>query len=170
MFKDQSPKCHPEIAGEGIEYCWGLSKLWYCNASIDCKKTKEKFWKLVREATDTTSVLHIDRVRSCSKKACYYMKLYAAFKDIGSDGTHIDMPDKHSIMESAMELYSKLTKKGKTHRSVLDRNGSDLREIQRAFPLAGANNPLPGANNNGNENTHIKSEMIGKLLDRMYAM
>ena len=23
----QSPKCHPEIAGQGIEYCWGKAKL-----------------------------------------------------------------------------------------------------------------------------------------------
>ena len=24
---DRTPKCHPEIAGEGIEYGWGLAKL-----------------------------------------------------------------------------------------------------------------------------------------------
>ena len=22
-----SPKCHPEVAGHGVEYCWGVSKL-----------------------------------------------------------------------------------------------------------------------------------------------
>ena len=90
------------------------------------------------------------------------MKLYAAFRDLSSDVSTADLPDKHAIMERTMKLYSKLTKTGKTHRSVLDRNGSDLREIQMAFPL--------DVNTNGqsNGNTHIKVEMIGKLLDKMY--
>ena len=26
---DRTPKCHPELAGEGIEYAWGAAKLWY---------------------------------------------------------------------------------------------------------------------------------------------
>ena len=26
---DRSPKCHPEVAGEGIEYLWGLAKMYY---------------------------------------------------------------------------------------------------------------------------------------------
>ena len=29
---DRTPKCHPEIAGEGIEYAWGISKLVYRQA------------------------------------------------------------------------------------------------------------------------------------------
>ena len=27
---DRTPKCHPEIAGEGIEYIWSYSKCIYC--------------------------------------------------------------------------------------------------------------------------------------------
>ena len=26
VIVDRSPKCHPEVAGEGIEYSWGCSK------------------------------------------------------------------------------------------------------------------------------------------------
>ena len=81
---DRSPKCHPKIVGEGIKYCWGLSKLWYRNSPLESKRTKEKFRVLVRKATDNQTVLHIDRVCSCSKKARCYMKLYSAFKDISS--------------------------------------------------------------------------------------
>ena len=25
----RSPKCHPEVAGEGIEYAWAVAKQWY---------------------------------------------------------------------------------------------------------------------------------------------
>ncbi len=24
---EQTPRCHPELAGRGIEYCWGKAKL-----------------------------------------------------------------------------------------------------------------------------------------------
>ena len=92
------------------------------------------------------------------------MKLYMAFKDVSSDSPTNELPDKHSIMEKAIKLYSKLTKKGKTHRSVLDRHGGDLRDIQKAFPLIADRNSVT------NENTHIKVEMIGKLLDKMYSI
>jgi hypothetical protein len=28
---DMIPKCHPEMAGEGIEYIWALAKLYFQN-------------------------------------------------------------------------------------------------------------------------------------------
>ena len=31
-----SPRCHPELAGQGIEYCWGAAKLYYRRHN-DCK-------------------------------------------------------------------------------------------------------------------------------------
>ena len=40
---DRSPKCHPEIAGEGIEYLWGLSKFWYRRTPIHTKRSKDNF-------------------------------------------------------------------------------------------------------------------------------
>ena len=38
--------------------------------------------------------------------------------------------NKHSVMEGTMKLFSKLRKRSKTHRSVLDMNLSDVREIE----------------------------------------
>ena len=46
---DRSPKCHPELAGEGIEYLWGLAKLWYRKSPISSKRSKELSRKLVKE-------------------------------------------------------------------------------------------------------------------------
>ena len=40
---DRTPKCHPEIAGEGIEYAWALSKFFYRRSPICQKRTKAKF-------------------------------------------------------------------------------------------------------------------------------
>ena len=66
---------------------------------------------------------------------------------------------KYAIMESAIKKYSKLKKKGKTHRSVFDRNMGDVHEIARSVPV-----------NIGRGNDIVKTEMIGQLLGKMCAM
>ena len=160
---DLTPKCHPKIADEGIEYLWALAKLWYWKAPLVKKRSKESFRKLVVEATDGKTVLNVARARSCSKKARAYMKLYVAMRAItvSSSDDSPEISNKYAIMEAAMKKYFKLKKKGKTHRSVLDRHRADLDEIERLNSL-----PLPS----NNEKHHIKEEMIGKSLVKMCAM
>ena len=160
---DRSPKCHPEIAGEGIEYLWGLSKMWYRKAPISSKRTKDLFRKLVNDATDGSSVMNIERVRSCSKKARAYMKLYKAFRDMSEEDFE-SIPNKYSIMEGAIKKYSRLTKLSKTHRSVLDINMDDITDIERSTPLH-VNKTVQS-----NENTHIKAKVMIKLLNKMVSM
>ena len=84
VMVDRTPKCHPEIAGEGIEYGWGLAKLKYRQSSITLKRGKELFRNLVRFCLDD-EVLSITRIRSHSKKAREYILLYKALKDIDID-------------------------------------------------------------------------------------
>ena len=50
-----SPKYHCELAGEGIEYAWALSKRFYRNKCLEGKDMKSKFDKVVREAVDFVS-------------------------------------------------------------------------------------------------------------------
>ena len=64
---ERSPKCHPEIAGEGIEYGWALSKMNYQRSPMSEKNNKESFRKLVKKCTDNKSVLNIKRMRCCSR-------------------------------------------------------------------------------------------------------
>lgn len=40
---NRTPKAHCEIAGEGIEFDWGFSKLTYCTKPIALKRNKTKF-------------------------------------------------------------------------------------------------------------------------------
>ena len=58
---DRSPKCHPEIAGEGIEYLWALAKLHYRSQRIERKRGKDKFHQLVVECTDGNVNLNVER-------------------------------------------------------------------------------------------------------------
>jgi hypothetical protein len=46
---DRTPKCHPELAGEGIEYMWALAKLYYRHKPLGLKWSKDSFRKLVDE-------------------------------------------------------------------------------------------------------------------------
>ena len=66
VLMERTPKCHPEIAGEGIKYNWALSKTEYWRSPLKEKSCKDKFSKLVRRCMDNKTVLSIDRVRSCS--------------------------------------------------------------------------------------------------------
>ena len=43
LVVDRSPKCTPEIAGEGVEYSWGCGKLYYRKQPMERKKGKKTF-------------------------------------------------------------------------------------------------------------------------------
>ena len=136
---ERTPKCHPEIAGEGIEYNWALSKTEYRKSPVKEKKCKESFKKLVRKCMDNKTILSLSRVRSCSRKARDYMILYKAVESLNlneSDG--IDgktFMNKHVILEDSIKLYRQLQRTKKSHRSVLDSQLYDVRMVELENPL-----------------------------------
>ena len=69
VLVDCTPKCHPEISGEGIEYAWGAEKLYYRRLRIAMKRTKNKFRKSIKMSTDRNTILTIERKRKFSKRA-----------------------------------------------------------------------------------------------------
>ena len=58
---DRTPIVHCEIAGEGIEFNWGHSKIIYRSRPIEQKRNKNKFQDLVQ------SVVY------CQKISCHYL-------------------------------------------------------------------------------------------------
>ena len=160
-FVDRSPKCHPELAGEGIEYAWALAKLRYRRSPASNKRNKENFILLVRKVTNPTTTLSIDRIRSCSKRARSYMKLYKSITEIEKGGEVMDK--KHSILESAIKLYLKLKKVSKTHRSVVDLQMGDVMDIENST----VNN---NKNNKSDNGMRVKEETIGLLVKTMNCM
>ena len=90
------------------------------------------------------------------------MKLYQAVKDFRIE-SNVTL-NKHSILEGAMKMYLKLKKKGKSHRSVIDRNLRDVSEIENSI----------GVNNNiiheSAINVRVKEETIGLLVKKMALM
>jgi hypothetical protein len=80
---DHTPKCHPEIAGEGIEYLWALAtKVFYRGARIKQKRNRNVFYKLVKDCLCQKNFLIIVRLRGSSRQACEYMLAYKTIKEV----------------------------------------------------------------------------------------
>lgn len=106
----RSPKCHPEVAGEGIEYAWAVAKQWYRRLPLSKKKSKENFRKNV---TQSMKNITVRAMRSMSKRAREYIVAYdvlSRWKDIhGADS---------EVPETSAKLLDRLVDQRRSHRSV----------------------------------------------------
>ena len=166
---NRSPKCHPELAGEGIEYLWALAKWYYRRSPILKKRSKTKFIKLVEESTSPDLVL-----RACIKKARSYMKLYKALEDVNLNDEMKN--EKHDIIEKSIKVYSKMKQTSCTHQSMADKHLADVREIEQSIPLdsvrsndAGIMDERIWGMNDGDQKTKaaVKKEIVTLLIKKM---
>jgi hypothetical protein len=72
-----TPKCHAEIAGEGVEYMWACSKGAYRNLALKEKKGKENLMMSVRKCL-SDEVLSVARIRRFARRARQYLVAYHA--------------------------------------------------------------------------------------------
>ena len=71
---DCSPKRHLEIAGDGIEFCWGPAKNKYRRFSFKERERKEIWFELVEKSTCNKDVLNTAIVRLFERRIrgiCY---------------------------------------------------------------------------------------------------
>ena len=123
----RTPKCHPEIAGEGIEYGWGCGKGFYRRLPLSAKKTKIKFRESVKKSLDMNNVLTIRRRRLFSKRVREYMVAYSILdnnnsEQEGVDNNNSDDNGKQEETKPQMTAYliEKIVKQYKSHRSAAD--------------------------------------------------
>ncbi len=105
----RSPKCHPELAGEGIEYDWAVAKKFYRMMKMADKKTKEKCFKSVQASLDKVDP---KSRRSSSKRAREYMLAYDTLEAWKEDETRGQEP------ESSAHFLDSVVKERRSHRSV----------------------------------------------------
>ncbi len=111
VIVDRTPKCHPELAGEGIEYSWGCAKNRYHQLPLVEKKRKEKFVGSVRLCL-SKEVISQERVVKFSKHAREYICAYHTLHK-EQDETHLDP------VVTPMKI-EKLVKEFKMHCCALD--------------------------------------------------
>ena len=62
VYIECSPKYHPEIAVEGIKFCWGITKNSYYAKHLE-EKRKENLLRLVREYTCNQLAIAMSTIR-----------------------------------------------------------------------------------------------------------
>jgi hypothetical protein len=104
-----TPKCHPEIAGRGIEYAWGYSKLRYRRDINDgvAAHIKENVKKAL-----SRELITVNRIRKFARKARDYKLTYA----------YLSAMAKSDDASAAKERIEHITKLFKQHRLALDAN------------------------------------------------
>jgi hypothetical protein len=102
-----TPKCHPEIAGRGIEYAWGYAKLRFRRGINDAVASHLE--ENVKAAL-SREVLTISRMRKFARKARDYKLTYSYLVAL-ADGEDAS---------AAKGRIEHLTKLFKQHRSALD--------------------------------------------------
>ena len=100
-----TPKFHAEMAGEGIEYSWAVSKSVYRKMPLDSKRGKDSFKALVNECINR-NILKTEVVRKLSKRARAYI---CAYYILHQRQQQVDLP----LIDRLMKIF-------KTHRAALD--------------------------------------------------
>jgi hypothetical protein len=120
VLVDRTPKCHCELAGEGIEYSWRCAKNYYRNLPIKEKKSKELFKESVRKCLDCTTVLNIERIRSFSRRARQYTIAYYTLQ--------LQEQQQHDSFLANAKIES-MVKDFKTHRCALDFDSAFIKSV-----------------------------------------
>mmetsp|Transcript_33708 Transcript_33708/g.81727 ORF Transcript_33708/g.81727 Transcript_33708/m.81727 type:complete len:222 (+) Transcript_33708:463-1128(+) len=112
MF-DRSPKCHPELAGEGIEYDWAGVKSYYRRSPLHFKKGAANFKALVLDSLK--SVTFEARV-AFSARAREYMLAYDVLEEWENLPANLKTEEK--LPETSAQLLDSVVRSRKRHRSV----------------------------------------------------
>jgi len=113
---DRTPKCHCELAGEGIEYSWGCAKNEYRHKPLSSKRKKETWRQTVRECL-SREVLTTERIRKFSRPAREYI---VAYHLLSAAGSSFDVTTAEPSSGDIPVKVEKLLKEFKTHRSAFD--------------------------------------------------
>jgi hypothetical protein len=128
VIVDRTPKCHPEVAGEGIAYSWGCLKGKYRCLPLSDKRKKDNFCKSIRMCLDRNEVLTMERQQMFSKRARQFMLAYhyidLSKENIKSEAIlecNEDVKEKENFkekLEMSAYLVEKIIKKYKSHRGA----------------------------------------------------
>ena len=109
-----TPKCHAEIAGEGVEYMWACSKGAYRNLALKEKKGKENFMMSVRKCL-SDEVLSVARIRRFARRARQYLIAYHAV-----DSGQVSAETQQDCSNYGPVALEKLLGQFKAHRCAMD--------------------------------------------------
>ncbi len=114
----KSPKCHPELAGVGIEYSWGLSKMKF-KREINDMQAKNLHDNI--ELALSERILSVSQVHKFSRRTREYRRIYQWMKDGMQDGTF-------DVEETTFKMLEDMKKIYKTHRNIGEIEGKYIKQ------------------------------------------
>lgn len=123
---DRTPKCHCELAGEGIEYSWGCAKNYFRCLPLREKKSKETFKSSVRKSISNKDVITVQRVRAFSRRARQYTLAYYAMQQQQQEDASTTINEQSQLTAVKIE---QMVKQFKTHRCAIDFDGAFIRAV-----------------------------------------
>jgi hypothetical protein len=128
-----SAKGYPDTAGFGVEYDWAVGKNKLSSIPLADRKGAEKF-KVAFEHCFSDEVLTLRAVRGCARKCRQFQLAYVAAAAAASETLQLDGPISAEDISKCVDPISydrieKMRKEVKTHRSVADINGQEVRFI-----------------------------------------
>ena len=115
---DRTPKGHPELAGEGIEYTWANSKIFLRRVPIGKRKTVDQFHKQVKLALSTSKGANLNKNKIC-KFAARARDFIAAYHLLSPPTSYPQEDQVHQAPQKlTMSDIEKGRKKYRSHRGV----------------------------------------------------
>jgi hypothetical protein len=115
-------KCHPEMAGCGVEYVFGYSKRHFRKHN-NCKVRDLE--KNVRESL-SSEVITLPRLWKFERRAWLYQQMYL---DIARSGNESDSNLSYEVLEKTMK------DKKATHRNILEIENKFLRQLESSAEM-----------------------------------
>lgn len=104
-----SPKCHPEVAGVGIEYSWGMSKMKF-RREINDENPKHLHANILASLCPDT-ILTLGRVRRFARRTRDFCRSYRSLAN---------NPEKGGACIDGKESIERMRKLCKAHRNIVD--------------------------------------------------
>ncbi len=103
----KSPKCHPELAGVGIEYAWGLSKMKFKREVNDLQP---KHLEEIIKTALSDRYISVTQVHKFSRRTRDYRRIYQAMRDDTS----------YDFDSTSLAMIELMRKQYKTHRNIAE--------------------------------------------------
>ena len=121
---DRTAKCHPETAGEGIEYTWACSKRYMRSIPLAKRRSIKTFTESVNLCLSTKdgAIITKEKVRHFSGRARDYNVAYLLLKK-----------DEDQFTDNTTSLTKKDTEKTKkmyrSHRNIIDQENKTIKDM-----------------------------------------
>lgn len=131
-----TPKYHCEMAGEGIEYAWGVAKARYRAVRMSEKKTLDSFRILVRKClARSDSGLPLKVVRRFGVRARAYICAYYAYETTNENGIVMVAARRRAELEASEQEQGAHAPSARPTFALPTLNYKEIQKLMKCFKV-----------------------------------